>query len=266
MLVEMLNRKKVVLSFILITIIIFNYPSKEFTDRSGEMREPIIVEFPLKGEWHSPNTPETKIPSHGTDRLGTRYAYDFIQVDWDRSGWPSYRGSLLKYLMHGISISDYYCWGQEIYSPCDGVVIRAEDGYAERGRTNLFLDFFNANRIATYFDPKSYDVQSIAGNFIIIQMEESVYVALCHLKKDSVRVIVGQSFKKSDVIGNVGHSGNSFGPHLHFQLMNSSDIATANGLPCAFEKYEVFRAGRWKEVVNGIPTATDRIRKRGDLK
>lgn len=58
----------------------------------------------------------------------------------------------------------------------------------------------------------------------------------------------------------VGHSGNSFSPHLHFQLMDSSDITIANGLPCAFEAYEVFEHGTWKKVQNGIPTKIDRIR------
>lgn len=58
----------------------------------------------------------------------------------------------------------------------------------------------------------------------------------------------------------MGHSGNSFAPHLHFQLMDSSDIATAKGLPCAFEQYELFKNGTWEKVNNGIPTNKDRIR------
>jgi hypothetical protein len=37
------------------------------------MTDPIIVEFPLQGEWIAPNTPGKKIPSHGipndTDRI-----------------------------------------------------------------------------------------------------------------------------------------------------------------------------------------------------
>ncbi len=33
-------------------------------------------------------------------------------------------GRLPKYLVFGIPISDYYGWGQEIYAPCDGVVVR----------------------------------------------------------------------------------------------------------------------------------------------
>lgn len=224
------------------------------------MYNPIIVEFPLRGEWLSPNTPGTKIPSHGTNQLGTRYAYDFIQVDWNRNGFPAYRGSLTQYLFYGLPLSDYYCWGQEVYAPCDGIVIVAEDGYKERERTNLFSDMSNAYKNAHYFDPEKDDVQSVAGNYIIIQYDNNVYAALCHLQTGSIQVSVGQSVKTGALIGKVGHSGNSFAPHLHFQLMDSSNIATANGLPCAFENYELFRNGKWEQITHGIPTNKDRIR------
>ncbi|MBP1762425.1 MAG: family metallopeptidase, partial [Firmicutes bacterium] len=78
-------RIRILMGFALVALVIFINVAKEVTDRRYEMskaRAPIIVEFPLRGEWLSPNTPGTKIPSHGTDQLGTRYAYDFIQVDW----------------------------------------------------------------------------------------------------------------------------------------------------------------------------------------
>jgi len=222
--------------------------------------EPIVVEFPLRGEWLSPNTPGTKIPSHGTNQLGERYAYDFIQVDWERNGWSAYRVSFPQYLLFGVPLSEYYCWGQEVYAPCDGVVVQAEDGYKERERTNLLSDTYNAYKNAHYFDPKKDDIQSIAGNYIIIKVGDQVYAALVHLQTGSIQVTVGQSIKKGEIIGRVGHSGNSFAPHLHFQLMDSSNIASANGLPCAFEQYEIFQDGKWKKEVNGIPTDKDRIR------
>lgn len=225
-----------------------------------EMREPIIVEFPLRGEWLSPNTPGTKIPSHGTNQFGTRYAYDFIQVDWSRKGKPAYRVSFLRYLLLGAPLNKYYCWGQKVYSPCDGVVVAAKDGYVERKRTNLFSDMFNAYKNAHYFDPQKDDIQSVAGNHIIIKCNGNVYVALCHLQTDSIQVSVGQSVEKGEVSGSVGHSGNSFAPHLHFQLMDSSDITVANGLPCVFKQYELFQNNEWKTVGNAIPTVKDRIR------
>ena len=105
---------------------------------------PVSVAFPVRGEWLTPNTPGTRVPSHGTDRLGARYAYDLIQVDWGRRGWPAYRGSPLRYLLFGLPLREYYCWGKEVYAPCDGVVVRAEDGCRERERTNLFSDLLNA--------------------------------------------------------------------------------------------------------------------------
>lgn len=254
---------KIVMGLTLMAIIIVTNADKEWIDRRNimfEMSEPIIVEFPLRGEWLSPNTPGTKVPSHGTNKLGTRYAYDFIQVDWDRAGYPAYRVSLPQYLLFGVLLSDYYCWGQKVYAPFDGIVVVAEDGYKERERTKLFSDMSNAYKNAHYFDPEKDDVQSVAGNYIIIQYDNNVYAALCHLQTGSIQVSVGQSVRAGDFIGKVGHSGNSFAPHLHFQLMDSSNIATANGLPCAFKNYELFRNGKWEQTTNGIPTNKDRIR------
>ena len=47
----------------------------------NEFENGLVLEFPLRGEWNAPHTPGTKIPSHGTDLLGQRYAFDFWQID-----------------------------------------------------------------------------------------------------------------------------------------------------------------------------------------
>jgi len=61
-------------------------------------------------------------------------------------------------------------------------------------------------------------------------------------------------------IADVGHTGNSSQPHLHFHLMDSPDLWTANGLPCCIEKYEEFRDDKWQLVKNGIPGNKEIIR------
>lgn len=224
------------------------------------MNEPVIVEFPLRGEWLAPNTPGTKIPSHGTDQFGARYAYDFIQVDWGRSGWPAYRGSLFRYLRSGVPLNDCYCWGQNVCSPVDGTVIQAEDGWAESPRTDLVGDLSRAWKNAHHFDPKRNNAREVAGNYVVIECGERIYAALCHFQTGSIQVTVGQQVRKGEVIGRVGHSGNSLAPHLHFQLMDHRDITIANGIPCAFERCQVFENGNWKTVTDYLPTARDRIR------
>ena len=40
-----------------------------------------VVDFPLRGEWRAVNTPAERVPSHGTDYFGQRYAYDFMRFD-----------------------------------------------------------------------------------------------------------------------------------------------------------------------------------------
>lgn len=225
-----------------------------------EVSKPIIVEFPLRGEWLSPNTPGKRIPSHGTDKLGTRYAYDFIQVDWKRKGLPSYRVHWLQYLLFGVPLNKCYCWGHDVHAPCDGIIVQARDGCKERARAHFFSDLFVAIKSAYAFNPKKDNMQSVAGNYIIMKCGDKVYAGFVHLQTGSIKVVAGQSVKRGDVLGKVGHSGNSFAPHLHFQLMDSSNIVTANGLPCAFEQYELFQNQQWCKVSNGIPTDKDRIR------
>ena len=222
--------------------------------------DPVIIGFPLRGEWLAPNTPGKRIPSHGTDQLGERYAFDFLQVDWARTGKPFYHPSVLWYLFFGVPLNQCYGWGQEVYAPCDGEIIKAQDGYRERSRVHWASDLLIALKNAYAFNPQKDDIQSVAGNYIVMKCADRVYAAFAHLQMGSIPVRVGQRVKKGDILGKVGHSGNSTAPHLHFQLMDSSDLVSAKGIPCAFQQYELFQDGEWRTVYRSVPSNKDRIR------
>lgn len=112
---------------------------------------------------------------------------------------------MAQYLLFGVPLNEYYCWGQDVYAPCNGTIIQAEDDYEERTRTNLRSDMSNAYRNAHFFDPRKEDIQSVAGNYVIMECGESIYAALVHLQRGSIQVSAGQSVKKGEVIGRVGH-------------------------------------------------------------
>ncbi|MEQ8174599.1 MAG: M23 family metallopeptidase [Syntrophomonadaceae bacterium] len=226
-------------------------------------KDPVIIGFPLRGEWMAPNTPGKRIPSHGTDLLGERYAFDFLKVDWARTGKPFYQINLPQYLFSGVSLNQCYGWGQEIYAPCGGTITKAEDGYKERPIVNLFSDLSGALKNAHAFKPGKDDIQTVAGNYVIMKCSEHVYAAFAHMQTGSVSVAAGQAVKKGDLLGKVGHSGNSTAPHLHFQLMDSNDLLSAQGIPCAFEQYELYQDGEWETVFNCVPSDKDRIRFNG---
>lgn len=225
------------------------------------MNNPVVVDFPLRGEWIAPNTPGTKIPSHGTDRLGVTYAYDFVGIDPNRRSLRFYRPSPLRYLLFGVRLQDCYGWGRPIFAATEGVVVQAEDGWPERDPVHPVRDLFIRMKNARDFSTSiRRDFRVLTGNHIIVESREA-YVLYAHAQTGSIAVSVGDKVVPGQRLANVGHSGNSTAPHLHFHLMDNLDPWKAKGIPCCFRAYEVFENGAWRLVENGIPKATDRIRK-----
>jgi murein DD-endopeptidase MepM/ murein hydrolase activator NlpD len=225
------------------------------------MNAPVVVDFPLRGEWIAPNTPGTKVPSHGTDQLGQTYAFDFLGVEPNGTGKRFYPISTFRYLLFGVPLAQCYGWGRPIYAATAGTVIQAHDGVIERDPVNLARDMANMFKNARDFNSKHIpDLHVLTGNSILVESADG-YVLYAHAQNGSIRVSVGDKIVPGQQIASVGHSGNSTAPHLHFQLMDNLDPWKAKGIPCCFREYEVFKAGAWQTVENGIPTAEERIRR-----
>lgn len=222
-----------------------------------ELAGAVVVEFPLRGErWVAVTSPGDRIPSHGVDMLGQRFAYDLLKVD-ERKGIHFHPAGTLRGAILGGRTRECYAWGAPIHAPFDGEIVRAVDGLPERGWIHPARELALALRNALTFTPSRLPL--ILGNHVIARMG-GVYAGFAHLMPGSVAVREGQSVRTGDVIGRIGHTGNSTSPHLHFQLMDSPDPMTARGVPCAFRAYEVLRDGVWEMVENGIPRRSDRIR------
>jgi hypothetical protein len=223
-----------------------------------EMDNAIIIEFPLRGEWLAVNTPGKRIPSHGTDKFGQRYAYDFIMTD-ERKGIHFSEAGSLRYLILGIPVNTCYGWGQMIFSPIDGEVVETHDGEKERKRLFLFLDILRVVKNGLFFRPRKEKLPGICGNYIIIR-KDSIYAFLAHIRPGSVRVKTGDFVMTGQELGQVGHTGNSTAPHLHFQLMDRQDLLTAKGVSCSFREYEEFDGEKWTVEKNGVPRHTCKVR------
>ena len=227
----------------------------------GELDRAIAVELPLRGEWTVERTPADRIPSHGTDLFGQRYAYDFIKTD-DRAGSHVHPAGSLRWLLFGGRTRDCYGWGQPVHAALGGEVVDAVDGVRERQRLHVVRESWVAVKNALVYGTgrRPLDAAQLAGNHVIIR-DADVYALYAHLAPGSVAVARGQHVAVGDAIGRVGHSGNSTAPHLHFQLMDSADPRRARGLPCAFANYLVQRDGGWEPVPRGVPHRRERVRR-----
>jgi len=217
----------------------------------------VVVEFPLRGEWVAVRTPAHRVPSHGTDMLGQRYAFDFVRPD-HRRGLRLHPGSALRGSLLGRRTREYYGWGQPIHAAFDGVVVAAVDRVPERARVQMVGELAHTIRATVGFDP-ARGVDSVAGNHVVVQGADA-YAVFAHLAPGTMSVTTGQRVRAGEVIGRVGHTGNSTAPHLHFHLMDAADPVRAKGIPCAFEEYLVRRDGHWEPVERGVPGRYERIR------
>ena len=75
---------------------------------------------------------------------------------------------------------------------------------------------------------------------------------LGHLKSGSVKVKTGQRVKAGDQIGEMGSSGSSLFPHLHYELATGPDMK-AEGLPSTFRNLDRLlgakRAGASRQAI-----------------
>ena len=134
----------------------------------------------------------------------------------------------LPLLLRLTNNSNWYCYGQNLYAVADGVVVKAMDGIPD----NVPLATKRAAPIT---------LDTICGNFVLIDIGAGSYALYAHMIPDSVRVNVGDKVRAGQVIGLLGNSGNSDAPHLHFHISTTPNklILASEGLPYEIDSFEV---------------------------
>jgi len=201
---------------------------------TGEME----LWLPFTGLWLARNSPARRVPSHGTDLMGGRYAIDFIGVDHRRrtAGRRDWRT-----LLATEPPERYFAYGRPILAPAAGTVVDVHDGEIDHvgRRSQLSLVPYALGQAARL----RQGVRAIAGNYVIIALPGGAFVALVHLRAGSVRVAIGDEVTTGQPLGACGNSGNSTQPHVHVQVMDNLDLSIARGLPMAFRRFREWPRG-----------------------
>ena len=101
-------------------------------------------------------------------------------------------------------------------------------------------------------------LETVSGNAVTLDLGADRYALYAHLRPGSIRVSPGDRVRRGQVLGLVGNSGNSTGPHLHFQVSSSAGL-NGNGLPFVFESFDLLamvpQRPDWREHIVPIPSA-----------
>ncbi len=190
---------------------------------------PVLLHYPLEGRFRARSSPARRVPSHGTDLMGTTYAIDLVPVDDD--GRPAPR--TWRSVVATEPAEDFIGFGAPVLAPAAGVVVIAHDGEEDHAarRSQLALVPYMAGQAQRL----RHGPGAIAGNHVVIALGAGgPFVLVAHLRRSSLSVRVGTRVRAGQLIGECGNSGNSTQPHVHVQVTDSTDWPSARGLPIAF--------------------------------
>jgi murein DD-endopeptidase len=190
---------------------------------------PTVLAPPLRGSpWgavHSPSWPRGHrrfvYTLFGKAHIPGRYAIDLVGLNDDG----------LITTGNGDLPSEAFGYGAPVFSGADASVAAIRDGIAESSSIK---------------GNSSHSIEDGAGNYVVLRITERRYVFYEHLRPGSVRVKVGDHMSWGEIIGNLGFTGDSTGPHLHVHVADGVDPLNAEGLPFVFDRYQ--ELGRYPNI------------------
>lgn len=165
-----------------------------------ELLHPITVHPPVQGDnWYAEGGPSNFsyhrrafFALNGNMEFSQRYAVDF------RKYGP-------KGLFDGDPLDNksYYSYGQNVLAAAAGTVVKVVEGVQE----NIPGKF-----------PSHPTLENVGGNCVLIELDSHHYTFYGHMIPGSIRVKEGDKVQAGQLLGLLGNSGNSSGPHLHFHV------------------------------------------------
>ncbi len=145
----------------------------------------------------------------GTAHAPERFAIDFVQLNREDR---LFSGALDRN-------SSYAFFGAPVLSATAGTVVGVRDGLPEQTPGAL---------------PAGATIQNAGGNHVVVRIGPRRFAFYAHLQPGSIAVEKGDRVRVGQVLGRLGNTGNTDGPHLHFHIMDSPSPLEANGLPFTF--------------------------------
>lgn len=158
----------------------------------------------------------TTLPAKLSSPLGGAQFQDwaignYIDVDPRVGIAADYRGGVFQYDQHngwdiGLPNFERMDSGIPVIASADGVVESTQDGLYDRNTVWQGQDW----------------------NYVTVDHGNGWKTTYGHLVTDSVTVVPGQTVKRGQILGFVGSSGNSTGPHLHYMVTHEGALVETN--------------------------------------
>jgi hypothetical protein len=206
-----------------------------------------LIAPPVKGDrWYAANGPSNFDRHHRSSIIDI--AFKCIIAQRFATDWLQFGSSGRLFSGDGKKCTDYYCYGSDLLAVANGTVVEARDGIPEGVPPN--------NYAAT-------TLQNVFGNSVILDIGDGRYAAYAHIIPGTLTVGIGETVTQGQVVGKLGNSGNTTGPHLHFHLCKGRDGLASEGLPFSFAQYDLLGSVPSADVETGgvwTPSGAPQVR------
>ena len=174
------------------------------------------LHFPLEGAWWAIQAGDWS-DQHKLEVFSQGYALDFVKLGTDNNFFQN----------SGLNLEDHYSWNQPVYA-------------AAGGKVALITYDMPDIPPGTMPDERMFrdDIRRLLGNAVAIGHGNGEFSFYAHLQQASVMVNEGEMIRRNALIGRVGNSGQSPGPHLHVHLMDGPNPFVDQGLPVKFSHFQ----------------------------
>jgi murein DD-endopeptidase MepM/ murein hydrolase activator NlpD len=187
--------------------------------------------FPLAGTWYVGAAPS--LHSHHRWAVNEEFALDLVALAGDGR---THKGN-------GTRLDDYYGYGREVLAVADGTVVDVFTGGTESNdmlrKPGESPEDFDQRTRTRQNELLSQAYKAVIGNYVVVRHAGGEFSQYAHLKQGSVRVKSGDKVVRGQVLGQLGQTGNSTEPHLHFQLTDGPDPMYSRGIPIVFKDLPV---------------------------
>src|SRR4029079_18569144 len=153
----------------------------------------VKLTFPLKGNF---------IVANGTVLEGGHHEWSQMFASDILALGPNYNALATP----GGKNADFAGWGREVRARARGKIVYVRNDVPDNAAPGV-IDMGALEKLPDQPWP-------LAGNAVVIEHDEEEFSLLAHLKEGSVRVKTGDHVEAGTVLGLLGNSGQSEGPHL----------------------------------------------------
>ncbi len=182
--------------------------------------------LPLQGEWLITQGHNGDV----THKLDWAYAWDFEMQDTKGNRFAGDENSLI----------DYLAFGKPVNATAAGYVVTVMDGV-------------NDNPVGQINTRENW------GNYICLSHGFGLYSFYAHLKNGSLKAKIGDYLNKGDRLGQLGNSGRSAIPHLHFQIQLGAEAGSKTRLSHLVNYKLEHEDGSLEFIGSGIPKSGQTI-------